>query len=129
MSEDKKTILVVDDEEDVVTYLTALFEDNGFAVVSCGTGGEAIEKTNAIKPDLITLDIAMPEESGVRAYKTIRASDDTKDIPVVMITGYEDPHFKKFIHTRRTAPPPDAYFEKPIDRDALIKKVKELLGV
>lgn len=128
MSEEKKTILVVEDEGDVIAYLKTLFEDHGYNVLTCGTGGEAIRLTREQRPDLISLDITMPEESGSRAYKEIRQDESTKDIPIIIVTGYDDPNFKQFIHTRRTVPPPDGYFDKPIDREALLAKVKELIG-
>jgi len=127
MSNAGKTILVVDDESDVVEYLTTLFKDQAYRVITAGTGAEATQIAMEEHPDLITLDITMPEESGVRAYRDLRGSEETKDIPIVIITGYEDPNFRKFIYTRRSAPPPDAYFEKPIDRDKLLEEVKRLL--
>ncbi len=123
-----KTILVVDDEPDVLTYLGTFFKDNGFNVVQASTGAEAYAQAKKHLPDLVTLDITMPEQSGVKAYKQLREDDATKNIPVIIITGYEDPNFKKFIHTRRTIVEPDGFFEKPIDRDLVLAKVKELLG-
>ncbi|OGU14719.1 MAG: hypothetical protein A2X61_13745 [Ignavibacteria bacterium GWB2_35_12] len=123
-----KKILVVDDEPDVLTYLTAVFQDNGFDVLSAVNGKECMEKTRNDKPDLITLDITMPEESGVRAFKDLQEDPATTNIPVVIITGISS-EFKQFISTRKQVRPPIAYFEKPIDRDLLIAKVKELLGM
>ena len=124
----REKILVVDDEPDVLTYLTAVFQDNGFDVLSAVNGKECMEKTRNDKPDLITLDITMPEESGVRAFKDLQEDPATTNIPVVIITGISS-EFKQFISTRKQVRPPIAYFEKPIDRDLLIAKVKELLGM
>ncbi len=124
---DKKTILVVDDEPDVLTYLGTFFKDNGYNILEATTGAEAYQQAKDNHPDLITLDITMPEQSGVKAYKQLREDDATKDIPVIIVTGYEDPNFKKFIHTRRTIVEPDGFFEKPIDRDEVLEKVRELL--
>ena len=64
--EKKRKILVLDDEPDVVTYLVSLFEDNDYIVVSAVDGKEGMEKVTTEKPDLITLDISMPEKSGIR---------------------------------------------------------------
>ncbi len=128
MSDEKKTILVVDDEADVVTYMTTLFEDHGYSVVACGTGGEAVDLAQRKKPDLVTLDIMMPEESGIKAYKELRKGKDTRHIPIIIVTGIDNPDLEKFMSTRRIAPPPDAYYEKPIDRDKLLAKVRELVG-
>ena len=123
----KKTILIVDDEPDVSAYLRAFFEDNGFNALSAANGKEGFEKAKAGRPDLITLDITMPEESGVRMYRDLRADPELASTPVIMITGVSH-EFKRFIETRKQVGPPDAYFEKPIDRDTLLAKVKELLA-
>jgi len=123
----KKTILVVDDEPDVAAYLKAFFEDNGFRALTASNGKEGFEKAVAEKPDLITLDITMPEESGVRMFRELQAEQSTASIPVIMITGVSS-EFKRFIETRQQVHPPDAYFEKPIDRDELLAKVNEILG-
>jgi CheY-like chemotaxis protein len=122
-----KKILVIDDEQDVLVYLKSIYEDAGYKVISGSNGVEALDLAKSEKPDLITLDITMPEESGVKAYKNLRSSEVAKDIPVIIITGYEDPKFEKFISTRKTAPPPDGFFDKPINRDELLKKTKEIL--
>lgn len=124
---DKKTILIVDDEPDVAAYLKAFFEDNGFRALTAANGKEGFAIARAERPDLITLDITMPEESGVRMFREVQAEPATANIPVIMITGVSS-DFKKFIETRRQVHPPDAYFEKPIDRDALLAKVNELLA-
>ncbi|TAL69318.1 MAG: response regulator [Bacteroidetes bacterium] len=122
-----KKILIVDDEPDVLTYLTILFQDNGYDVISAVNGKECFEKAKNDKPALITLDITMPEESGVRAFRELQDDSVTANIPVVIITGISS-EFKQFISTRRQVKPPVAYFEKPIDRELLITKVKELVG-
>ncbi len=123
-----KKILIVDDEDDIITYLHTLFTDNGFEVINARNGKECLEKALSGKPDLITLDVTMPEESGVKAFRELQENDITKNIPVIIISGV-DPTFKKFISSRKQINPPTAYFEKPIKREELLKKVKEILRV
>ena len=123
-----KTILIVDDEPDVSAYLRAFFEDNGFSVITAGNGKEGFDKAKAERPDLITLDITMPEESGVRMFRDVQGDADLASTPVIIITGVSH-EFKRFIETRRQVHPPDAYFEKPVDRDELLAKVNEILSV
>ena len=123
----KKTILIVEDEPDVAAYLKAFFEDSGYKAISASDGKEGFDKARSELPDLITLDITMPEESGVRMFRGLQAEETTAAIPVIMITGVSH-EFKRFIETRRQVHPPDAYFEKPIDRDELLTKVREILG-
>ena len=121
-----KKILIIDDEEDVRTYLSTFFTDNGLSVISAIDGKEGIQKAVAEKPDLITLDVSMPEESGVRALRDLQNNEVTKNIPVIIVTGVST-DIKRFIESRKQVHPPEGFFEKPIDRDKLLKKVKELL--
>ena len=125
MTESKK-ILIIDDEEDVVTYLTTFFADNGFTAIFANDGKAGVQKAITEKPDIITLDVSMPEESGVRALRDLQTNEVTKNIPVIIVTGVSS-DFKKFIETRKQVHAPEGYFEKPIDRDKLLEKVKELL--
>ena len=127
MSDTPKTILIVDDEPDVTAYLRAFFEDNGFRAVTASNGKEGFEKAKAEHPALITLDITMPEESGVRMFRDLQGDPNTAATPVIMITGVS-PDFKRFIETRKQVHPPEAYFEKPVDRDELLAKVNEILS-
>jgi CheY-like chemotaxis protein len=122
-----KTILIVEDEPDEVAYLSALFADHGYRVISAGNGQDGFAKAKAERPDLITLDISMPEESGVRLFRDLQDDPATAAIPVVMITGVTH-DFKRFIETRRHHHPPAAYFDKPPDRAKLLAAIDELLG-
>ena len=73
--ENHKKILIIDDEEDVLTYLTAFFADNDFYVISAPNGKEGFQKALLEKPDIITLDISMPEESGVKALRDFQNNE------------------------------------------------------
>ncbi|MFC1705991.1 response regulator [Planctomycetota bacterium] len=122
-----KTIIVIDDEPSMVTFLTALLEDNGYATVTARDGQEGLEKTRSERPDLILLDITMPEKSGVKYYREVRDDPDLKSIPVVMVTGVSD-DFEKFISTRKQVPPPDGYLSKPVDNQELLETIAKLLA-
>jgi DNA-binding response OmpR family regulator len=123
----KKKVLIVDDEPDVVTFLSSLLEDNGFEALSARDGEEGFRKTRAEHPDLISLDISMPHESGVRMYRDVVETAETADIPVIIVTGISR-DFKQFIYGRKHLKPPDGYFEKPIDKEEFLAKVKSLVG-
>jgi len=127
MGNNPKKILVVDDEPDLLTFLGAFLEDNGFDVISAIDGKECLKKAKKEQPDLITLDISMPEESGVRALRNIQETKETKDIPVVIITGVAS-EFRQFIHTRKVVKPPTAYMEKPVDTSELLATINKILG-
>lgn len=124
---DKKTVLIVDDEPDTLTYFSSLLEDNGYATVRAENGDQALEEVRKAKPDLITLDITMPESSGVRCYRELRENAEWKSIPVIMITGVSE-DFRTFISSRRQVPPPDGYITKPVNEEDLLKMIRELAG-
>lgn len=126
-----KKILVIDDEEDVVTFLTTLLEESGYKTCWATDGVEGLEKIRKELPDLICLDLLMPEKTGILLYREIRKDPKLKDIPVIMITGFSAPEyplidFKRFISTK-SIPPPEGFMEKPIDRQALLKAIQETL--
>jgi len=129
----KKKILIVDDEPDVVTYLEALLQDHGYDTLPAYNGREGMQKVRSDRPDLICLDITMPEESGVRFYRELKEDPALGEIPVVIVTavtGYGgDPEgFKKFLESRRQLPPPEAFFSKPIDKEQFLAAVDRLLA-
>ncbi len=127
MTEPRKSVLVVDDEPDVREYLSALLEDNGFDVATAEDGTNALDKVRARLPDLITLDITMPEKSGVRFYRDIREDEQLKHIPVIMVTGIST-DFERFISSRKQVPPPEGYMSKPIDQQKILKMIEELIS-
>jgi CheY-like chemotaxis protein len=129
----RKKILVLDDEANVVTYLETLLQDNGYDTVSAADGSKGLEKMRSEKPDLVTLDISMPEKSGVRFYRDLKDDPELASVPVVIVsavTGYggKPEDFKKFLSTRKHVAPPDGFIPKPIDRDELLRVIKDLLS-
>lgn len=125
MSGEKKTILVVDDESDILTFLTTLLEDNGYQTVTAVNGEDALDCVKKSRPDLVTLDITMPETSGVRFYRNMKESDEWKSIPIVIVTGISS-DFEKFISTRRQVPAPEGYIAKPIDEKEILELIAKL---
>lgn len=123
----KKKILVVEDEEDVLTYLTTLFQDNGYDTVSAVDGVEALERARTEKPDLISLDIAMPDQSGLRTYRQYKKDDELKDIPVIIVTALGD-SIRSFLKRLGGFPEPEGFMAKPIDKERLLKMVADLLS-
>jgi CheY-like chemotaxis protein len=124
---DQKTVLIIDDEPDTLTYFSSLLQDNGFRTVLADNGDEGLKRVEETKPDLVTLDITMPGTSGVRCYRELRERDEWKSIPVIMITGISE-DFRGFISSRRQVPPPDGYLSKPVDEDQLLQMVRRLTG-
>jgi CheY-like chemotaxis protein len=125
MAAEKKTIMVVDDEPDVRTFLSTLFEDSGYATVGAQDGNEALSKVKEKAPDLVTLDITMPNKSGVKFYREMKESAEWRKVPIIIVTGVSG-EFKTFISTRKQVPPPEGYLSKPIDKTEILKLVKKL---
>lgn len=128
-----KTILIVDDEPDVVSYLEMILQDNGYETLTAENGNEALEVLRQKKPDLVTLDISMPEASGTRFYVELKKDPELSSTPVFIVTavtgyGGDKYGYEKFISHRRLVPPPEAFFPKPIDREEFIAALKEQLA-
>jgi CheY-like chemotaxis protein len=123
----KKTVLIIDDEPDTLTYFSNLLEDNGFTTVTAENGAEAIARVRESVPDLITLDVTMPETSGVRCYRELREHETWRTIPVIMITGISE-DFRTFISSRKHVPAPDGYLSKPIDEAEFLEMVRRLIS-
>lgn len=128
-----KKILVIDDEPHIVSYLEALLQDNGYTTSSASNGAKGMEEVKRFKPDLVCLDITMPEQSGLRFYRNLKEDPEYKSVPVVIVTavtglgGNPEP-FKQFVNTRRQFPAPEAFFSKPIDRKEFIESIGQILA-
>jgi CheY-like chemotaxis protein len=115
-----KKILVIDDEPHLVKYLTIFLQDCGYETCSAADGEEAFEVLKREKPDLVTLDLQMPNETGTRFYRNMTKDKEFKDIPVIVISGIPGRHL--------AVSKPVAVFEKPIDREALLYAIKKTIG-
>jgi len=115
-----KKILVIDDEPQIVKYLTAFLEDNGYETCSASNGEEGMEVLRKEKPDLVTLDLQMPGDTGTRFYRNMSKDKEFKDVPVIVVSGIPGRHL--------AVSKPVAVFEKPIDRDKLLATVRETIG-
>ncbi|MBU3917557.1 response regulator [bacterium] len=123
----KKKILIVDDEQDVLIYLSTLFEDNGFETITAENGIEALKLAKAEFPDLITLDITMPEQSGIKTYRYLKNDINLQDVPVIIITAVGEP-IKSVMNEFAAFPEPEAFISKPVDQKELIAIANELLA-
>ncbi len=125
---EKKKILIVDDDDDICEYLSTFLQDNGYQTTVAKDGAEALDKVQSEAPDLVTLDITMPENSGVRFYRNMKEDPQRKATPIIIVTGISD-DFERFISTRRQVPPPEGYVHKPIDLGKVLQLVQQHIGV
>jgi CheY-like chemotaxis protein len=127
-----KKILVIDDEPDMVTFLSTLLKDNGYEILTAFDGDEGLHKAKNEKPDLVSLDLLMPNKTGIKMFRELRRDPEISAIPVVIVTGFatdDTPNmdFKKWIR-ERSIRPPEAYIEKPVETEVLLKEIKRILG-
>lgn len=129
---DPQTILVVDDEPDIVESIQFRLEREGYRVVTAADGVDALGTLRLNDPDLVILDVMMPRESGYRVSKMIKEDSQSrkisKHIPVILLTARNlknDPDREKLFSEFSQA---DAVIYKPFEMDELIQQVRELLA-
>jgi DNA-binding response OmpR family regulator len=119
-----KSILIVDDDPDVVTALKAVFSDCGANVSTAHDGNEAIEQFEAIKPDLVVLDAMLPKRSGFLVLERLKGKRANGHRPrVIMITGNHGKRHQDWAESLGV----DAYLNKPFRMDRLMESAESLL--
>ena len=126
---DQKTVLVVDDEEDVRSFLTLALEEAGFNVVTASDGFEALEHVKKSPPDLISLDLVMPKRSGAKFHRDLTKNKEWSKIPILIVTGHARDDLGKADLKGLTMSGPGIYLEKPVKPENYIAAIKKLLGM
>jgi len=119
-----KQILVVDDDPDITTLLQARLQANGYHVTTAGDGTSALKKIRESAPDLIILDMMMPDIQGSTLCSSLKADDKYQFIPVIILTARNNEYDRELVRTIKA----DAYFSKPFDPEKLLKKIKDLVS-
>lgn len=119
----KDKILVVDDTETMRSFYDVLLRGQGYEVDAAADGVEALDKLNAEMPDLVLLDLMMPNMDGIECCRRIKSNAETRDVKVVMVTSRSE--YSRI--TEAFAAGCDDYVVKPVDRTELMLKVRELL--
>ncbi|HNE02926.1 MAG TPA: response regulator, partial [Anaerolineales bacterium] len=116
----KPTILIVDDEPSGQQVVESILQDQGYTMEFASTGKEAIKKAGELKPDLILLDIMLPEIDGIQVCQTLRKNTELAKIPVVMLTALND----RDIRIASLDAGADDFISKPFDRAELRARVR-----
>jgi two-component system alkaline phosphatase synthesis response regulator PhoP len=119
----KQTILVVDDERDLLDLIEYNLKKEGFKVLKAENGEEGISKAKEHKPDLILLDIMMPKMDGLEAVEIMRKDEDLKKTPIIFLTARSDE--KTEIDGLNKGG--DDYITKPISTTKLVSRIKAVL--
>ena len=120
-----RLILVVDDDHDTLSMVKTILTSNGFDVLDCGSGKEALEYLKTKTPALAVLDIMMPEMTGYQLLEKMREDEKTKDLPIIMLTAKAEPEdliegYKDYAV--------EYYITKPFTTRQLLAGVKLVLG-
>ena len=116
-------VLVVDDEPDIVELLTFNLRAAGYEVISAKDGLEALEQARAQRPDLILLDLMLPELDGISVCEILRRTPGTAAIPIIMLTAWSS-ELSRVVGLATGA---DEYMTKPFKTGAVLARVKALL--
>ncbi len=124
---EKKKILVIEDREDEQSYIMTFLEDHGYETMGASDGWEGLDMARKENPDLITLDMSMPEKSGIKTLRDLQQDPVTENTPVIIITGVAE-DLKRFLDGRKQVVPPAGYIFKPIETNELLEMVRRLLS-
>ena len=128
----KKKIVLVDDEEDVIVYLETALEDAGYSTFAASNVADGIDLIREVKPDLICLDVLMPEESGFSLFRELRRDPDLAGIPVIIASALsieqdlKDVDYLKLPNGTELVEP-EGYVEKPINAQKFLATVAAVL--
>lgn len=119
----QKKIFIVEDEESVRSLLCILLKSKGYAVRAVANGQEALNALAGEVPDLVLLDIMLPDISGIEVCRRIRSEAPTRHVPVVMLTAMKTPEYLKLGQEVGA----DAYLQKPFTPVTLNETIAKLL--
>lgn len=120
---DKKKVLIVDDDVDLLKMLKLRIESEGFEFMSAQDGGEMLEVIKMKRPDVILLDVMLPKVDGYTALREMKKNDEYKDIPVIVLTAKE----KKKVGDLFALEGVSFFVEKPFETKDLLNKIRSLL--
>jgi DNA-binding response OmpR family regulator len=122
-------ILIVDDDPDLVEAVSIILENKGYTVAAAYGGVEGLEKAKTENPDLIVLDVMMPDKDGYEVCKELKADEQYRSIPILLLTAV----VSKISTTRYTQQmgietEADDYVDKPVEPDELVRRIEVLIS-
>jgi len=124
-----KKVLFVDDDVDFCEVAKLLLESKGYEVVLAYDGKEGLEKMRAEKPDLVIMDVMMPEMNGYDVCVVLKADPELKKIPVILLTGVDQAIFRTtYTQHMGLMTEADDYISKPVEPEELGRRVGDLLS-
>ena len=120
----QRTILIVDDFDDTRLLLRTWLEKKGFRIIEAENGVEAVSQAESLRPDLIIMDVEMPELDGLSATRKIRAMPHAQTLPIVAVSAYGADQFRK----EALAAGCNEYVSTPFEPDELETLIRALLS-
>ena len=116
----RKRILIVDDNTELLQLLCLAVKDAGFSVASASTGIEGLDKARSLRPDLLVLDLVLPEMDGFAVCEAVRRDSTLTDLPIIMLTGLTG-EFTRLAGLESGA---NEYVKKPVSPDELVSRIR-----
>ena len=120
---EKKKILIVDDEKELIEVFTLRLRSSGYEVLSAFDGESGLEKARNEKPDLILLDVVMPKQDGLKVCRQLKHESALASTPVILLTAKDQADPKRILSDTKA----DAIFMKPFDPQELLAAIKKLI--
>ena len=126
MAEEEKQLVCIEDEPEMIDLVSLILSRKGFNVIGANGGVEGLEVVRREKPDLILLDLMMPDMDGWEVYQQIKADEELREIPVVVVTAKAQSIDKVLgLHIAKV----DDYITKPFGPQELLESVEKILGM
>jgi twitching motility two-component system response regulator PilH len=120
---EKRSILVIDDDLMIRRLLQSILTKAGYSVILAVNGEEGVTQVKTLRPCLVISDVLMPKMDGYEVLRTLKGDDETKDIPVIMLSSMElETDIAKGISLGAAY-----YLTKPLQRDVLLERIKTIL--
>ncbi|MBL7065605.1 MAG: response regulator [Anaerolineae bacterium] len=124
--EERKTVICIEDEPEMIDLIKLILGRKGFDLIGAIGGREGIETVRRLKPDLVLLDLMMPDMDGWEVYQQMKADDELKNIPVIVVTAKAQSIDKVLgLHIAKV----DDYVTKPFGPQELLQSVNKVLGL
>lgn len=126
MAEKKKVVICIEDEPEMIDLVQLILGRKGFDLVGAVGGREGLETVRRLKPDLVLLDLMMPDMDGWEVYQQMKADEELKNIPVIVVTAKAQSIDKVLgLHIAKV----DDYVTKPFGPQELLQSVNRVLGL
>ncbi len=120
---------MVDDDPDVIVYLSSFLEDEGYHVGAASDAADARSMLEAFRPDVLLIDVMLPGRSGLDLLVTLRRCEMWSHIPVILVTGDDQvlqENCKSYLESHRDVRAPEHVLGKPIERDRLLAALRDV---